>query len=383
MVRNPVFLVLGGAALIALVALPVLGHSPNRLLSGQPISAFAAPAPWSLALLACIMAVTAIGLAPQSRGIVLAALLAGLALPIVYAWGAGSAANDLAASDPPAARTSVGAAGWIVIVLGYLTAAEATRRLALPPLGHAVAVFLAVAPISLLLAVGHLDELAILKEYAIKRDTFGASVAQHARIVVAAFLPAIIIGLPLGVWAHRSARARGTLLTVLNIIQTVPSIALFGLLMAPLSYAARHAPWVADLGISGIGLAPAAVALILYSLLPIVRNTAAGLDAVPDDAVDAAVGMGMSRWQILTRIEVPLAFPVILSGLRITLVQAIGLAAVAALIGAGGLGAIMFQGLFANATAQILLGTLPIVVMAVGVDILFRLVAAMWQPARP
>jgi osmoprotectant transport system permease protein len=256
------------------------------------------------------------------------------------------------------------------------------RRLALSPLGRAAATLLAVAPIALLLATGSLDELAVLKEYATKRDTFGAAVLQHARIVLAAFIPAVAIGLPLGVWAHRSTHARGTLLAVLNIVQTVPSIALFGLLMAPLSYVARHVPWVAEVGISGIGLAPAAVALVLYSLLPLVRNTAAGLDGVPTDAIDAAEGMGMNRWQVLTRIEIPLAFPVILSGLRITLVQAIGLAAVAALIGAGGLGAIMFQGLFANATAQILLGTVPIVVMAVGIDILFRLVAAAWQPGR-
>jgi len=253
----------------------------------------------------------------------------------------------------------------------------------LSPLGRAVVTALAIAPVALLLATGQLDELAILKEYAAKRDVFSDAVLQHGRIVVAAFAPATAVGLPLGVWAHRSASVRGALLAVLNIVQTVPSIALFGLLMAPLSYLARHAPWAADLGISGIGLAPAALALILYSLLPIVRNTAAGLDGVPQDAVDAARGMGMSRWQILTRIEIPLALPVILSGLRITLVQAIGLAAVAALIGAGGLGAIMFQGLFANAAAQILLGTVPIVAMAVGIDILFRLIAAIWQPGQP
>src|SRR3546814_7632231 len=129
-------------------------------------------------------------------------------------------------------------------------------------------------------------------------------------------------------------------------------------------------PWLAEIGVSGVGMTPAVVALSLYCLLPIVRNTSAGLAGVAPSVVEAARGMGMTPRQIFLRIEVPLALPVFLSGLRITLIQAIGLAVVAALIGAGGLGSIMFQGLFANALDLVLLGALPTILIAVVVDLL-------------
>jgi osmoprotectant transport system permease protein len=168
---------------------------------------------------------------------------------------------------------------------------------------------------------------------------------------------------------------RDRLFPLLNVVQTIPSIALFGLLIGPLSGLAALFPGLASLGISGIGLAPAILALVLYSLLPIVRNTVAGLDNVPAATRDAGSGLGMTPRQLFWRVELPLALPIFLAGLRITTVQAIGLAAVAALIGAGGLGAIVFQGLFSNAQDLVLLGTLPLIALALVADAVLRLVA--------
>lgn len=369
--------------LLGLIALPMLGHAPNRLLSGQPIYLSGFPRSASALLLVMAAAIACAGLTPERRPVLLAVLAMALAIPVATGWGAGTAAADLAATSTPLARTSVGAASWLVLLASYLVIAEAVRRLALPLSWQATIAVLAVAPLAALVAGGRLAELSILKEYAVKRDIFGEAVVRHGQIVLASFVPAMAIGLPLGVVAHRSPRMRGPLLGALGLIQTIPSIALFGLLMAPLSRLAETVPWVRDVGISGVGLAPAAIALTLYSLLPMVRNMAAGLAEVSPAAIDAAAGMGMSRWQILAQIELPLALPVILSGMRITLVQAIGLAAVASLIGAGGLGAIMFQGLFANAGDLILLGAVPIVVLAVGVDILFRLLASSLKRSTP
>jgi osmoprotectant transport system permease protein len=375
-VANPVFLALGGVALAGLLVLPALTHAPNRLLSGQPLPLWALPAPAIAALIATTAWIAGAAFLRQSRTVWWLALAAALIAPIAFVWGAGDAAGALAATSPPIARTSTGPAGWVLIVTAYLAAAEAVRRLGLSAWWRAAVVLCAVAPLVLLLSADTLDELALMKEYAVKHDEFTAALRQHGRIVIASFLPALVLGVPLGVLAYRSRRLRGPLLGVLGLIQTIPSIALFGLLMAPLSQLARHLPWLADLGVSGIGLAPAAIALALYSLLPIVRNTATGLAEVPAAALDAAAGMGMNRWQVLAHIEVPIALPVILSGLRITLVQSIGLAAVAALIGAGGLGAIMFQGLFANAADLIMLGVVPIVGITVIVDVVFRLIAS-------
>jgi osmoprotectant transport system permease protein len=153
-------------------------------------------------------------------------------------------------------------------------------------------------------------------------------------------------------------------LNVLNIIQTIPSIALFGLLIAPLGWIALHVPGAQALGIRGIGAAPAFVALFLYSLLPVVANTVVGLAGVPRDANDAARGIGMTDRQRLFGVELPLAFPVILTGIRIVLVQNIGLATIAALIGGGGFGVFVFQGIGQTAMDLVLLGAVPTVALA-------------------
>jgi osmoprotectant transport system permease protein len=192
---------------------------------------------------------------------------------------------------------------------------------------------------------------------------------------LAAQRPALLLGVPLGVAAQRRAGLRRVAFPALNLIQTIPSIALFGLLIGPLSALGMIVP-----GVAGVGVLPAILALVLYSLLPIVRNTVEGLDGVPREVRVAARAMGMSPAQAFWRVDAWLALPVLLSGLRITAVQAIGLAAVSALIGAGGLGAIIFQGLFANALDLIVLGALPVIGLAVAADLLFRLLTA-WTRA--
>jgi osmoprotectant transport system permease protein len=151
------------------------------------------------------------------------------------------------------------------------------------------------------------------------------------------------------------------------VIQTVPSIALFALLIAPL----------------GIGLLPAAAALMLYALLPIVHGTASGLAQVAPSALEAGTGMGMTARQLFWRVRVPLALPVLLSGLRVTTVQLIGLAVVAALIGAGGFGALVFQGLASSALDLVLLGVVPVVALAVLADAALALLTLALQRNAP
>ncbi len=189
-------------------------------------------------------------------------------------------------------------------------------------------------------------------------------------------MPALLIGMPLGLAALRRKQLEAPLFAVLNLLQTMPSIALFGLLLGPLSGLASAVPALGALGIGGVGPAPAIIALVLYALLPIARNTLAGIGGVAPAAVDAARGMGMTPAQIFRRVEVPLALPVLLAGLRIVTVQAIGLTIVAALIGAGGLGSFVFEGLGQYATDLVLLGALPAILLALAADFLLRLAAA-------
>ena len=303
------------------------------------------------------------------------ALVAAAVLSIGITIAAGFAAFTFAAGEPDTARTSLGCGSWLVIITGLLAEAEATRRLALKPWARLAIVLATFAGFALPAALGWLDQLALLREWQAKHDTFSQALWQHGEIVLSALIPTLVIGLPLGFFAHRNSTFRKPLLGGLSLIQTIPSIALFGLLMAPLAALGDAAPWLRDFGISGVGFTPAIIALTLYALLPVVRNTVSGLDFVPFVILDAACGQGLTPTQIFFQVEVPLAAPVLLAGLRITVVQMIGLTAVAALIGAGGLGAIMFQGLFANANDLILLGAIPIVLLAVAADILFRLAA--------
>jgi osmoprotectant transport system permease protein len=179
---------------------------------------------------------------------------------------------------------------------------------------------------------------------------------------------------------RRQPQLQRSVFGVLNFFQTIPSLALFGLLIAPLSYLAAHSPLLQQLGIRGIGWAPALLALVAYSLLPIVRNTSVALQAVAAEVIESARGMGMSPWQVFSQVRLPLALPVILEGMRITSIQAIGLTAVAALIGAEGFGSFIFQGLGQGAMDLVLLGALPTIVLALLADALFSALARYFQP---
>jgi osmoprotectant transport system permease protein len=375
MIRNRVLAVLAAAALAAAFGLAFLAHAPNRLVSGQPIALLsAADGVRLLALLPAVILLVGPFL-PQRRSTHVIVALAAAASMVALCWLAGAHAALRAQDAPPAARTSLGAGFWVLFLCAALALIDTARRLALRPATSLVVAFAVAGAILLLGAAGALDQLSIVKEYANRHEVFAAAVQRHVTIVLAALIPTILLGAPLGILAHRRRSVAAALFPVLNIVQTIPSIALFGLLIAPLSGLATLFPWLAALGISGIGLAPAVIALIFYSLLPIVRNTVEGLAGVAPAAVEAARAMGMTRPQIFWRVELPLAAPVFLSGLRITTVQAIGLAAVAALIGAGGLGAIMFQGVFANALDLTVLGAAPVILMAVTADALLRLFA--------
>lgn len=124
---------------------------------------------------------------------------------------------------------------------------------------------------------------------------------------------------------------------VLNIIQTIPSVALFGLLIAPLAGLVKHFPLLGSLGVAGTGLTPALIALVLYALLPLVRGVVAGLNQVPQDVLESARAMGMNTFQRFVSVQFPLALPVFLRSLRVVMVQTVGMAVIAALIGAGDL----------------------------------------------
>jgi osmoprotectant transport system permease protein len=193
---------------------------------------------------------------------------------------------------------------------------------------------------------------------------FAAEIArttgEHLLIVAVSVGVAILLGVPLGIYCTRRLRAGRVMLRIVDIIQTIPSLALFGFLI-PVPF------------IGGIGMRTAIVALVLYSLLPIVRNTFTGISGVDPSVREAGVALGLTPRQLLTQVELPLAMPTIVAGIRIATVVGIGLATIAAAIGGGGLGTFIFRGVAMVDTRLILAGALPAAGLAIAADVLLTL----------
>jgi osmoprotectant transport system permease protein len=183
----------------------------------------------------------------------------------------------------------------------------------------------------------------------------GTLTLEHLMLVAISVISAAAIALPSAVWLVRNARARRWGLGVVNIIQTVPSLALFGFLL-PIPF------------IGGVGKRTAIIALVLYALLPILRNTVVGILGVDAGVRESAVAMGMTQSQILRDVEFPLAMPTILAGIRTATVTTVGTATIAAAIGGGGLGTFIFRGLAMADPKTILAGAIPAAIMAIAVD---------------
>jgi osmoprotectant transport system permease protein len=180
---------------------------------------------------------------------------------------------------------------------------------------------------------------------------------EHLFLVGVAISIATFIGIPLGILITRKVSLRQPILGIANVLQTIPSLALFGLLIpVPI--------------IGGIGVVPAIVALTLYSFLPIIRNTYTGITSVDPAIIEAGKGMGMTDRQLLLQVEIPLAMGVILAGVRVATVIAIGIATIAAAIGAGGLGVFIFRGIAVVNNNLILAGAVPAAIVALIADLL-------------
>jgi len=189
------------------------------------------------------------------------------------------------------------------------------------------------------------------------RGQIASLTLEHLWLVGIAIAIAVVIGVPLGILVSRSPWLRKPVLGGTNVLQTIPSLALFGILLP--------APW---LGARADRLAIAA--LVLYALLPIVRNTYTGIMAVDPAVKEAAIGMGMTDGELLTRVELPLSVPFVLAGIRIATVTAVGVATIAAAVGAGGLGELIFRGVAMVDNQLILAGAIPAALLAIVADLL-------------
>lgn len=192
---------------------------------------------------------------------------------------------------------------------------------------------------------------AFMGEYG---DEILSKIGEHLYISFFALLLGIIVAVPLGIILTRHSKIAGPVINIVSALQTIPSLALLTLMIP----------------IFGVGRTPAIVALYIYSLLPILRNTYIGMSQVSDDYTDVAKGMGMTNWQSIRSVELPLAFPTIMAGIHLSAVYVISWATLASFIGAGGLGDLIFSGLYNYQPALIFAGTIPVILLALLVDML-------------
>lgn len=192
---------------------------------------------------------------------------------------------------------------------------------------------------------------------------------EHIQIVGTALIIAIVIGVPLAIYLTTNEYLANTILQAASVIMTIPSIALFGIMIPIFSLINQ-----------GIGFIPAVVALILYSQLPIVRNTYTAIKNVDPNIRDAAIGIGMKTWQRLFRVEIPNAIPVIMAGIRTAVVLNIGIGAVAAFIGAGGLGVMIYQGITRGDQYMIISASIAVSLLAIVADFVLYFIQKILSP---
>jgi osmoprotectant transport system permease protein len=351
---------LGGVLGLIGGLLPWLIFKANRLLPGQNLWW------WSLGLehaLVLVVFGAVIWFSRQKERGVWLAVLGNLALTLLLVL-LGLEARVLA--ENPLSRVAPSAGAWLALASAALVIYGARLEV------RAWWVNLAFVFAVLWIAVGGLNALSVLREYASSSSEFWNELSRHALLALSALLIAGVLGLTLGVAASRSPRGSSLVLGLVSALQTVPSIALFALLIPLFSALVRGAPWLESLGVRGIGVAPALTALALYGLLPVVRGTLTGLRSVPAATLEAGRGLGYTPWQLFTRIEVPLAAPLMLEGIRLAGVSLMGLAALSSLIGAGGLGAFIFTGLGSGALDRVMLGAIPTLILALIANALLR-----------
>ena len=359
-----------------------LSLKPNRIAAGTSLDLWQS-FDWPGAATITALWLVSLGLSLTGRNkqqAVIIGITANIIIITSFLFAGFSATRLLAQEASSSARVSLGAGFWVALAGAYVVIFAARHATSESRLWKSVITWTGLAVTVVLLLAGWLDNLSVMQEFIGREERFIQEFLQHVFLFGGSVVTGTVIGVLLGIWATQSRRAERPIFYFSNITQTIPSLALFGLLIAPLSALSFSFPVLRDIGIRGVGPAPAFIALVIYSLLPIVRNTYVSLRQVDPAVIDAGLGMGMSRRQVFRKVKMPLATPIILEGVRIASVQSVGLTTVAALIGAGGLGWFIFRGIGQAANDLILLGAVPIIILALVVDATMRAIIRIATP---
>lgn len=368
-IKDKTLLLLSSLGTAAFVFMNIIEYKPNRISQGIKYSSFQFFG--SLGMIILILWLALLGLSfferkDKNRLVFILAVFLLLALIWILQLKSGSVS-----AGESSARISFSAGFYTQVFCLYLLFSTYTQRIKDDSFIIVIGFLSVLSVLVYLFLTGAFEDFSLIKEYNIKKTQFSENLRIHALLTVSSVVTGALIAIPLGFLAYYKKSFEDKVMVPLSIIETIPSLSLFGILLVPLSGLGKL-PFFDALGVSGIGWAPAYIALTLYTLLPIGRNTLTGFYSVDKNIKEAAKGMGMSKRQVLQKIELPLAFPVIFTGIRIAFIQTIGGAVLAGLVGGGGMGTFVFLGLGEASPDLILLGVLPIVFFTVLLDYLLR-----------
>ncbi len=360
----------GALATMALTFMKIVEVKPNRISSGEKFNAFEFLDMEFYVLILLALVLVALSFSSMKRKSLMTAG-AGALLFLVLTFFLGRIGLDITKGNP-SMRITLSSGFYVVLLSIYLIFGNMLGKLEKDNYYIKGLALLSMTIFILMIFMGNFDSFAIIKEYGIKKDQFAESFRTHLFLALGSVLAGALIAMPLGYLAYRKSKLKQAVMVPLSIVETIPSLSLFGILLVPLSRL-KDFRFFKMLGVSGIGWAPAFVALTLYTLLPIGRNTLVGFSSVDKNVIEAAQGMGMNKREIFKKVLLPLALPIILTGIRVATVQTLGGAVLAGLVGGGGLGTFVFLGLGEASPDLVLLGVIPIIFMTLISDNLLKM----------
>ena len=364
------------------LVVPFFELKPNRIASGFPVWAWSSP--WSMAAIILLLLTEIYALFNLKRKLAIAGSFRPwiTAAMQVFSWlvfftamtGSAALVEKAGTAGMSMQRLSPSSGFWLALMGSFLAGRWSRIQFQRSVWLRAAMALGFTAAMVLAWRLGALERFSPWLELRAQGSRFMAELARHVVLTLGSFAFALVVGVLGAVMLSRGTRTGRLLGMAAGALQNIPSLALFGLLLPAMAALADALPFLRNAGVSGIGFAPAFIALAIYALLPVMLAGAAGLSMVDAGARDAAKGMGMNRLQVLLRVELPLALPAIAGGARTALVQTVGTTTVAALIGAGGLGYFVFQGVGQAAMDMVIIGVVPIVALSVLAD---RLMASL------
>lgn len=343
---------------VTLLFLPMGFFKVNRVLNGSVFSLWELGYTWILVLFAMLSTIRielkVVGYLRSLFLILLPSILIYLSQSFVITES----------FDPNVARISLGPSVYLAIIGTWvLLSTEAKGSLK---------ILLSLLVLLMLFGFGAFPMLGFYKEYINRQATFFLELQRHLSLAVLSLLFALVPGIYLGYQSTRHPRLREWIMGFVNGFQVAPTLSMLALLMIPLASLGQRFPFLRAWGVKGVGFLPAFIVLSLYALLPITSNTYTAFKQLDPAVMDSAKALGLSSKQIFRKVSFPLALPFIITGVRIAFIQNIGNTILAGLVGGGGMGSLIFLGLAQSATDLILLGSLPVVLMALGFEVILE-----------